>query len=112
MNIMDERAGALNERVTIERWQSARDGAGDDVGSWVVVANVLAAVAGEGPPPRARQGEATRSGRRWQVLLRDRDDLDLSARLRWRDQILAVRAVERDARRRDFATLWCDGQPA
>lgn len=110
--MLDERAGTLDERVTIERWQSARDDTGDDVGNWVGVATVLAAVNREGAPPRARLAEAARSGRRWQVLLRDRDDLDLTVRLRWRGQILAVRAVERDARWRDFATLWCDGQPA
>ena len=107
-----ERAGALDERVTIERWQAARDAAAEDVGNWLAVESVFAAVIRDGAPLRAAQGDAARSGRRWQVLMRDRDDLDLNVRLRWRDQILAVRAVERDARRRDFATLWCDGRPA
>ena len=112
MAMADEQAGALDERVTIERWQSARDAAADDVGSWINVETVYAAVSREGPPGRQLYGEAARSGRRWQVRLRDRDDLDLDVRLIWRDQILAVRAVERDARARDFATLWCDGRPA
>lgn len=112
MAMTEEQSGALDERVTIERWQPARDAAADDVGSWQVVESVFAAVRRDGPPGRAAVAEAQRSGRRWQVLLRDRDDLDLQVRLRWRNQLLMVRAVERDARRRDFATLWCDGQPA
>lgn len=107
-----ELSGALDERVIIERWQPIRDEAADDVGSWVVVERVFAALRRDGAPGRATAGEALRSGRRWQVVLRDRDDLDVQVRLRWRDQLLLVRAVERDARRRDFATLWCDGQPA
>lgn len=109
---MAEQTGALDERVTIERWQPARDAAADDAGSWIAVETVFAAVSRDGPASRALAGEAVRSGRRWQVILRDSEDLDLMVRLRWRDQILTVRAVDRDARRRDFATLWCDGRPA
>lgn len=112
MAMADEQAGALDERVTIERWQAARDAAADDGGSWIMVESVFAAVSRDGPPARQPLGEAARSGRRWQVRLRDRDDLDLAVRLRWRGQILAVRIVERDARSGDFATLWCDGRPA
>jgi head-tail adaptor len=107
-----EQSGTLDERVTIERWQPARDAAADDVGSWMAVETVFAALSRDGAPGRGTAGDAVRSGRRWHVVLRDRDDLDLQVRLRWRDQILAVRAVERDPRRRDFARLWCDGQPA
>lgn len=109
---MPELAGTLEERVTIERWQPARDAVADDVGEWLVVEMVFAQVSRDGAPGRPMLGEAARSVRRWQVRLRDRDDLDLGVQLRWRDQLLAVRAVERDARRRDFATLWCDGRPA
>ena len=117
MAMAGEKAGALDERVTIERWQPARDAAADDVGSWISVETVFAQVNRDGAGSgqnlgRQIQGEAARSGRRWQVVMRDRDDLGLDVRLRWRDQILAVRSVERDARRRDFATLWCDGRPA
>jgi len=117
MAMAGEQAGALDERVTIGRWQSARDAAADDVGSWISVETVFAQVNRDGAGSgqnlgRQVQGEAARSGRRWQVVLRDREDLGLDVRLRWRDQILAVRSVERDARRRDFATLWCDGRPA
>ncbi|WP_156254369.1 phage head completion protein [Sandarakinorhabdus oryzae] len=107
-----EQAGALDERVTIERWQAARDAAADDVGRWMVVETVFAQVNRDGAAARQVAGEAVRSDRRWQVVLRDRDDLGLTVRLRWRDQILTVRVIDREPRRRDFATLWCDGQPA
>ena len=107
-----ELAGALDERVTIERWQAARGAAADDAGSWIAVETVFAAVVRDGDPRAVPAGDAARSGRRWQVRLRQRGDLDLAVRLRWRDQILAVRAVDSGARRQDFATLWCDGRPA
>ena len=108
----DEMAGALSQRVLIQRWQGARDGTADDVGQWQAVETVFAAVAPDGDPRAAAAGEAARSGRRWRVTLRDRDDLDLSVRLIWRDQILAVRAVDRAPLARGMAHLWCDGRPA
>ncbi len=48
--------------------------------------------------------------RRWRVLLRDRDDLDLQMRLRWRGQVLAVLAVLRDPALPGLATLLCEGR--
>lgn len=107
-----EVAGALDQRVLIERWQGSRDGAGDDVGQWQAVERVFADVIRDGDPRPAAAGDAARSGRRWRVRLRDRDDLDLSVRIIWRDQILAVRAVDRDPAAADIVTLWCDGRPA
>ena len=108
----EEFAGALDEHVRIERWQSARDAAGDDAGAWVMVDRAFAAVSPDGPLAGGRTGEAVRRDRRWRVRLRRRDDLDLLVRLRWRDQILAVRAIEVAGRRGAFVTLLCDGSPA
>ncbi len=112
MAMAEEFAGALDEHVSIERWQSARDDAGDDAGAWVVVERAYAAVLPDGQLAGARAGEAARSGRRWRVRLRRRDDLDLLVRLCWRDQILTVRAIEAAGRRGAFVTLLCDGSPA
>ncbi len=106
-----EFAGTLNERVALERWVSALDAAGDDVGAWVAVETIHAAVIPDGQLAGQRAGEAARSGRRWRVLLRWRDDLNLAMRLRWRGQILKVRAIEAVGRRRTFVTLLCDGSP-
>lgn len=108
----EEQAGALDERVTLELWQSVRGEAGDDVGAWQRLDTAYAAIAPDGGPPAARTGEVLRSGRRWRVQLRDRAELGLTLRLRWRDQILSVRAVERDPRGQQLTTLWCDGSPA
>jgi hypothetical protein len=60
-----EIAGTLGERVLIERWQTVRDAAGDDVGIWVAVDTVFAAVEPAGPLAPARGGDAARTGRRW-----------------------------------------------
>jgi SPP1 family predicted phage head-tail adaptor len=107
-----EHAGALDERVVIERWQSQRDGAGDDVGRWVVVDTLFAAVTPATPLAASTTAEAARSGRRWRVRIRQRADIDLAVRLRWRGQVLAVRAVETVGRRRAWLDLLCEGQPA
>lgn len=107
-----EMAGALDQRAVIERWQGSRDGAGDDIGQWQAVERVFAAVARDGDPRGLVAGDAARSGRRWRVWLRERDDLDLTVRLLWRDQILTVRGIDRDPAAPDIVTLWCDGRPA
>ncbi len=107
-----EVAGALDQRVVIERWQGSRDGAGDDVGQWQAVERVFAAVARDGDARGQAAGDAARSGRRWRVRLRTRDDLDLAVRIIWRDQILAVRGIDRDPGAPGIVTLWCDGRPA
>jgi len=107
---MGEIAGRLAEAVVIERWQTARDAAGDDVGAWVKVARAHAELRPEGALAAAVGGEAARTQRRWRVVLRDRDDLGLEARLRWRGACLAVLAVARDPAAPGLATLLCEGR--
>jgi head-tail adaptor len=111
MTMAQDFAGALNERVIIERRVPLRDAAGDDVGAWAAVETVFAAVQPDGVFAGQLAGEAARSGRRWRVLLRWREDLDLMVRLRWRGQILAVRAIDGAVRRGALVTLLCDGSP-
>lgn len=110
--VMGEFSGALDERVVIERRAVLRDAAGDDVGDWAVVEAVFAAVQPDGALVAAQGGEAARQARRWQVRLRWRDDLDLAMRLRWRGQILAVRAIAGAERPGAWIVLLCDGRPA
>lgn len=110
---MAELAGTLAERVLIEQWQPQRDAAGDDVGSWVQRGSAAAAVRPEGALAPAVAGEAARSGQRWRVLLRDRDDLGLDVQLHWRGQrlaVLAVLAVARDPAAPGLVTLLCEGR--
>lgn len=107
---MSEVAGRLSEAVVIERWQAARDAAGDDVGSWVVMGRAHAELRPEGALAAVVGGEAARQVRRWRVVLRDRDDLGLDVRLRWRGVGLAVLAVARDPAAPGLVTLLCDGR--
>lgn len=107
---MGELAGRLNQAVLIERWQPARDGAGDDVGAWVTVRRAHAEIRPDGALLPASGGEAARSGRRWRVLLRDTDDLGLDVRLRWRGAVLAVLAVGRDPGAPGQGQLLCEGR--
>ena len=106
-----ETAGALDERVVIERWHAGRDAAGDDLGTWQVVDTLFAAVTPATSLAGGSAGDAARSGRRWRVRLRRREDIDLSVRLRWRGQLLAVRAVEAVGRQRAWLDILCEGQP-
>jgi head-tail adaptor len=108
----EEFAGRLDERVQLERWVSVRDAAGDDVGGWAAVDTLFAAVLPDGQLTGTRAGDAARSARLWRVVLHWRDDIDLKVRLRWRGQILSVRAVAVPGQRRAFITLLCDGSPA
>jgi SPP1 family predicted phage head-tail adaptor len=112
MAMDEELSGSLDEQVVLERWQSARDDAGDDAGAWVTVDRLFASVQPLGPLAAARGGDAARSGRRWRVVLRHRDDVSLSSRLLWRGQLLRVRAIADPGRRRDRLELLCEGQPA
>lgn len=107
---MTEIAGRLSEAVVIERWQTDRDAAGDDLGTWTVLRRAYAELRPEGTLAAAVAGEAARSVRRWRALLRDGDDLGLDVRLRWRGQSLAVLAVARDPAVPGLVTLLCEGR--
>lgn len=107
---MSELAGRLSEAVVIERWQAARDAAGDDVGAWVVIGRGHAELRPEGALAAVVGGAAARSVRRWRVVLRDRGDLGLEVRLRWRGVALAVLAVARDPAAPGLVTLLCEGR--
>jgi uncharacterized phiE125 gp8 family phage protein len=107
-----EIAGMMVERVTIERWQGGRDAAADAVGTWMPVDDVAAAVTPDGALSAARGGDTARSDRRWRVLLRRRDDIDLAARLRWQGRSLRILAIETHGRQRAHLLLLCEGLPA
>lgn len=108
----NERAGLLAERVIIERWHSARDEAGDDVGQWHAVDEMFADVQPDTSLTTARAGEAARSGQRWRVRLRWRDDVDLAVRLRWNGRVLSVLAIATAGGGRSDLELLCKEQGA
>lgn len=110
---MAELAGSLRERVTIERWQAARDENGADVGEWRRLAAVAAALVPEAADGAAAgfEGEAPRSRGRWLVTLRAGPAIDLATRLRWRGRTLAVLAVTADPARPDRLLLRVEERP-
>lgn len=94
---MSEFAGALRERITIERRNDARDRLAGALGKWrhdsvawaaitpitasdIFVANTLSALP------------------RWRVTMRKREGVDLRARIVWRGRYLSPRGVENDPR--------------
>lgn len=107
---MAELAGRLNQAVLIQRWQPARDAAGNDGGTWVSLRRCHAEIRPDAALAAVTGGEAARSVRRWRVLLRDADDLGLAVRLRWRGQNLAVLAVGPDPGAPGWVNLLCEGR--
>jgi head-tail adaptor len=106
---MTELAGTLRERVTIETWVAARDDSGADVGQWQRGPRIAAAVLPDGGG--GFEGEARRSRRRWQVVMRAGPAIDLAARLRWRGGVLAVLAVVADPSRPDRLIVRAEERP-
>lgn len=102
-----EFAGALRERVTIERRAGDRDalaGASGrhvyDGAAWVAVAPL---------PPGAEQiGAALSALPRWQITMRKREGIGPWTRLVWRGRYLGVRSVTSDPRTPERMQLVCD----
>lgn len=106
---MTEFAGALRERVTIERRSAVRDalGRGDgrwvyDGAAWVGVAPLVAA--------ELTAADALSALPRWTVVMRKREGIGPQTRLVWRGRFLAVRAVVSDPREPARMVLTCEEQ--
>jgi head-tail adaptor len=101
---MNEVAGALSERVALERRVRAADGAGGFVESWVSVETLWAGLELVRPGPEVEAERLRRAGR-YRVTLRDRADLTFDVRLVWRGVVLGVLGVTRDPARPGFAEV-------
>jgi head-tail adaptor len=88
-----ELAGALRERVTIERRGGGRDGLAGAVGDWVPQGAVWAGVVPDGVDPAVAAG-ARDAMPRWTVTMRAGADVLPGDRLLWGDRVLMVAAVE------------------
>jgi head-tail adaptor len=100
------------ERVAIERFVDLRDAAGATIGHWAMAGAAWAAIAPDGSGSNTNPaGEARRARRRWRVTMRSPAPVDISARLVWRGQWLAVLSVEADPRRPDRIELRCEVRP-
>ena len=104
----DELAGSMVERVAIERFVTARDEAGAEVGEWRGEGAAWAAIVPDGAG--LAEGQARRSRRRWRVTIRAAVAVGLTSRLVWRGLWLAVLAVETDPRRADRVVLRCEAR--
>lgn len=94
---MSEFAGALRERITLERRNGERDmlaGARGkyrfDGAAWAAVTPLI--------PAGLVAGDAISGLPRWRVTMRKREGVDVASRLVWRGRYLAVRGVESDPR--------------
>ena len=101
---MSELAGALRERVQIERRGEARDALGGATGGWIALGSAWAAVEYERPGPGTAAG-AREDRPLWRVTMRARSDVAVGDRLVWAGKQLGVRSVERDPRWRELLIL-------
>jgi head-tail adaptor len=106
---MNEFAGALRERVTIEHRDDARDALARGNGTWCYDG---AAWVGVTPlvPAELRAADALHAIPRWQVVMRKREGITLATRLVWRGRFLAVRAVVSDPRDPARMVMTCEEQ--
>ncbi len=90
-----EFAGALRERVTLERQAPGRDALGVASGAWVSLGQCWAAVlpAGEGA---GFVGDAAAAPARYRLILRKRRVFGVGDRVVWRGQTLVVLNVTHD----------------
>jgi head-tail adaptor len=104
---MTEFAGALRERVTIERRLGNRDALGGANGryayegaAWVAVSPLI--------PADLNLADSLSFMPRWQVTMRKREGVDPKTRLIWRGRYLGVRGVVSDPRNPAQMVLTCE----
>lgn len=104
---MTEFAGALRERVTIERRAPARDAAGGQTGRWAYDG---AAWVGVSPdiPARLEVADARSALPRWSVVMRKREGIGVWTRLVWRGRFLHVRSIISDPRDPSRMIITCE----
>ncbi|MBV8971640.1 MAG: head-tail adaptor protein [Sphingomonadaceae bacterium] len=93
---MAELAGALRERIAIERW----DGTG-----WIAIGDAWAALAPVDTVLTADVGERQLGRPRFRLTVRTPTVVALATRCRWRGRLLVVLRAEPDPALRDRATF-------
>lgn len=104
---MKEFAGALSERVTIERPVSKRTMAGLQEAGWEIVASCFAAIAPEGAGPEA-EAMAMSAMPRFRVTIRYRDGIAIDQRIRWGERRMMIRQLVYDPKTKDRLTCRCE----
>jgi head-tail adaptor len=105
----DELAGALRERVSIERRLADRDIWAGARGRWVYDGSAWVAVSplAPGDPDAA---DALTALPRWRITMRKREGIGPQTRLVWRGRFLAVRSLISDPREPAQMVLSCEEQ--
>lgn len=102
-----ELAGALRERVILEKRLGGRDMLGGGNGRYAHLGEAWAAISPLAPGDFTA-GESIRASQRWRVILRARSGIDADVRLIWRGWTLAVRGVICDPRDAAQMILTCE----
>lgn len=104
---MSEFAGALRERIGIERRLDARDAMARGSDRWMSDGAAWASVAPLIPADLV-QADVRSALPRWQVVMRNRPRLGVWTRFSWRGRYLAVRALIADPRDPDRVVMTCE----
>lgn len=104
---MKEFAGALSERITIERPVTERTAAGLQEAGWETVASCFAAIAPEGAGPEA-EAMALSAMPRFRVTIRTRDGIAIDQRVQWGGRRMTIRQLLYDPQAKDRLTMRCE----
>jgi head-tail adaptor len=104
---MNEFAGTLRERVTIERPISSRNAMGLQEPGWEIVCRCLASVALESVGAES-EAQALSAMPRFRVTIRQREGVGLDQRISWSGRKLMVRQLLDDPRTKDRIVMRCE----
>jgi head-tail adaptor len=105
--MMNEFAGTLRERVTIERPISSRNTMGLQEPGWEIVCRCLASVALESVGAES-EAQALSAMPRFRVTIRQREGVGLDQRISWSGRKLMVRQLLDDPRAKDRIVMRCE----
>jgi head-tail adaptor len=105
--MMNEFAGTLRERVTIERPISSRNAMGLQEPGWEIVCRCLASVALESVGAES-EAQALSAMPRFRVTIRQREGVGLDQRISWSGRKLMVRQLLDDPRTKDRIVMRCE----
>lgn len=104
---MSEFAGALSERITIERPVTSRTATGLQEAGWETLLSCFAAITPEGAGAEA-EAMALSAMPRFKVVIRHRDGIAIDQRVRWGQRVMMIRQYLYDPKAKDRLMLRCE----
>jgi head-tail adaptor len=104
---MNEFAGTLRQRITIERPVTTRTPTGVQESGWEPVASCLAAIELEGVGPQS-EAQALSAMPKLRVTIRRRQGIAIDQRILWGPRTLMVRQLLDDPSSADRLTMRCE----